>query len=294
MVREGTVRCVQKMVRVGLVLLLSILGTPLEAQVVMRLQVDNDGLVLGPRHDRDYTHGIDASLGVARCSPDGCRGWRLGLVHALFTPDLLVSRSPPNDRPFAGYIGVRGALERWDRRGAWRATLTAGLRGPAAMGEPLQRFVHQLFGFPRPPSWEGQLPSAPWLAAGGGGTRWTALGSLRLGAMGGAELGTMRSMIEGGVRASVGLDGRWLAPRAIAGVGAGVGLELGQRWIADDRTLTGLDAQRRWHRWFGVDGTIQWRRWAATLTMQWLGKEFDGQGRAPVIGAIRLQWMSGG
>ena len=282
------------MARVILMFLLAMLVAPLEAQVMVRLQVDNDGIVLGPRHDRDYTHGIDASLGVRQCSPDACRGWRLGLVHALFTPDLLVPRSPPGDRSFAGYIGVRGALEHWAARGAWQATLTAGLRGPAALGEPLQRFVHHLFGFPMPPSWEDQLPSAPWLAARAGGTRWTALGPVRLGALGGAELGTMRSMIEGGVRASIGLDGRWLAPRAIEGVGAGFGLEAGQRWIADDRTLSGLDAQRRWRGWLGVDGTLQWQRWAATVSMQWLGKEFDGQQRAPVIGAVRVQWMLGG
>jgi hypothetical protein len=262
----------------------------------MRLQVDNDAIVLGPRHDRDYTHGIDASLGVGRCSAHACSSWRLGLVHALFTPDLLIPREPPRDRPFAGYVGVRGALERWARRGAWQVMLTAGLRGPAALGEPMQRFVHRLFGFTAPPSWENQLATAPWLSTSAGGTRWTTLGPVRLAALGGAELGTMRSFIEGGMRASIGLDGRWLAPRSITGVATGLGMEAGQRWIANDRTLLGIDRDtlRRWRGWLAVDGTIQWQRWAATISMQWLGKEFDAQGRAPVIGAVRLQWMPGG
>lgn len=276
-------------------LLLPLLAMPAAAQMTMRLQVDNDAIVLGPRHDRDYTHGLDASLGVRRCARDACSGWRLGLVHALFTPDLLIPREPPRDRPFAGYIGVRGALERWARRGAWQLMLTAGLRGPAALGEPMQRFVHRLFGFTSPPSWDSQLPTAPWLSTTASGTRWTALGPVRLAALGGVELGTMRSHAEGGLRGSVGLDGRWLAPRSIAGVAAGFGIEAGQRWIVNDRTLLGIDRDtlRRWRGWLGIDGTLQWQRWAATVSMQWVGKEFDGQGRAPVIGTVRLQWMPG-
>jgi lipid A 3-O-deacylase len=281
------------MVLTIILLSISLLVTPAAAQLTGRLQVDNDFMVVGPRHDRDYTHGVDASLGLRRCDPEACSGWRLGLVHALFTPDLLVPRAPPQDRPFAGYVGVRGALERWARRGAWQVTLTAGLRGPAALGEPLQRVVHELLGFVPPPSWHGQLATAPWLATSASGTRWAVVGPVRLGVLGGAELGTMRSSIEGGVRAGLGLDGRWLAPRAAEGVAMGFGLEAGERWIAGDHTLAGIDAaaQRRWRGWIGMDGTLQWQRWAVTVSMQWLGKEFDGQGRAPVMGAVRFQWM---
>ena len=276
--------------------LTALCASPLGAQVVLRLQVDNDAMVVGPRHDRDYTHGIDASVGRRRCDEHTCAVTRIGLVHALYTPSLITPLDPPDDRPFAGYLGVRGGIERWSRRGTWQANAIVGLRGPAALGEPLQRFIHQIFSFPTPPSWDRQLPTAPWLALAASGGRWVQAGPLHAGALGHAELGTLSSYLAGGLRLGLGADARWLDPRPVNGVHPGVGLEAGERWFAHDQTLGGIDGGagvrgvRPWRSWVTGDFTLRAGGWAFTLAMSWLGKDFDGQATAPVEGSASLQW----
>ena len=284
----------------SILLLVALLEVPpLAAQAVVSLRVDNDAMVVGPRHDRDYSHGIDASVGKRHCADEACRVVRLGLVHALFTPNLLLPLDPPDDRAFAGYLGARGALEHWDPRGTWQLTATLGARGPIALGEPLQNFIHDVLGFLPPPSWDHQLPSAAWIAIAGTAGRWLDLGQVHAGALAGAELGTMRTFVEAGLRAGVGADARWLAPTPIRGFRAGLGVEGGIRWLADDVTLTGIEGgeavadQRAWRPWATLDGTLRLGEWAATLSMSWFGKDFDAQQTLPVVGSARLQWTPG-
>lgn len=277
-------------------LLVCLWATPAAAQMVLRLQVDNDAMVIGPRHDRDYTHGIDASFGSRRCDVASCRTWRLGLVHQLYTPSLLRPVDPPDDRPFAGYVGLNGTLERASPHSAWRFGATLGLRGPAALGEPLQRFIHGMFSFTPPPSWDRQLPTAPWAALSATGGRWVQAGALRLGALGRAEVGTMRTMLAAGLRLSLGEDSRWLDPRPARRFRLGMGIEAGQRWFAEDATLHGVDGReavagpRTWRSWAGADVTLRAGRVTFTLGMNWLGKDFDRQGGQPVVGTAVLEW----
>lgn len=281
---------------IGLVVVLLWAASSLSAQTLVRLQVDNDAMVLGPRHDRDYTHGIDFSVGRRRCTAGECRVLRLGVIQALFTPDLLYPLDPPADRPFAGYLGAHGSLEHWTDRGTWQLTATLGARGPAALGEPMQRFIHRLFGFIEPPSWDRQLGPAPWIAASGSFGRWVQAGPVRLGALGRAETGTMRTLAEVGARAGVGPDARWLDPRPVQGFHAGIAIEAGQRWFASDATLmgvaggAGVSGVHEWRPWIGGDASLRFGSWAATVSMRWLGRDFDGQESAPVVGSAVVQW----
>jgi hypothetical protein len=282
--------------RIVVILLALVRAAPAVAQAVLRLQVDNDAMVVGPRHDRDYTHGLDASVGSRRCEAGSCRMWRLGLVQQLYTPSLSRPVDPPADRPFAGYVGLKGTLERRAPRSLWSLGATLGLRGPAALGEPLQRFIHGMFSFTEPPSWDRQLPTAPWVALTAQGGRWLQAGALRLGALGQAEVGTMRTMAAAGLRMSVGEDARWLDPRPVRHFRMGVGFEVGERWFAEDATLHGIDGgeavagPRAWRSWVGGDVTLRGGTVAFTLGMSWLGKDFDGQGTRPVVGSASLEW----
>jgi hypothetical protein len=282
---------------IAVVLLLALpWASPVVAQAVLRLRVDNDAFAVGYGHDRDYTHGLDASIGRRRCDGRGCRVVRIGLAHALYTPDLRRPVEPPTDRAFAGYVGLRGGLEHWTRNGTWQVTATVGVRGPLALGEPVQRFVHGIFDFVTPPSWDRQLPTAPWLTLNGSAGRWVFIGPLRLGATGRVDLGTMQTLASAGLRLSVGADARWLDPRPVEGHRFGLGFEVGERWYAYDGTLRGIDGGagvrgvRSLRPRIGFDLTYRVHAWAMTFSMGWLGRDFDGQATAPLAGTIEMQW----
>jgi hypothetical protein len=287
--------------RRSLPLLLTMLLLPatLAGQAFARLQVDNDAFAVGRVHDRDYTHGLELAFGRQRCTGDGCRALSLGLAHMLFTPDIVAPQAPPLDRPYVGFVGLRGTAERWSGQGAWRGDLTLGLRGPAALGSAVQRLVHQTLGFAEPSGWESQLGTAPWLGARGVVARWATIGNARLGGWTAVEAGTMRGVARFALRATMGPDGRWLMPLPIQDFRYGIGVEAGYGWHAWDNTLDGLEpgtevpGQLAWRRWIGVDQTVHWKQWAITWAMAWHSRDFTGQRTTPTAGSVRVRYLPG-
>jgi hypothetical protein len=144
-----------------------------------RIIFENDVLWVDDS-DRHYTNGIQLELrgpddhvwrwteGPGRfltgAGPDAVlrMGWALG--QNIYTPeDIKTSELVVDDRPYAGWL--HGDLMVTARAGRTRteATLSLGVVGPAAQGEEVQRWFHELIGSPIPAGWDNQLANEPAL-----------------------------------------------------------------------------------------------------------------------------------
>lgn len=85
----------------------------------------------------------------------------------MHTPDDITLVEPPlDDQPYAGVLSVDSVLyarsARWTH--AWQ--LKAGIVGPAARADQVQREFHEAIGADEPMGWDSQLPDEPFLNAG--------------------------------------------------------------------------------------------------------------------------------
>jgi len=81
---------------------------------------------------------------------------------SLFTPsDISVPDPIRNDRPYAGWL--YGSVGIVSDTGATldNVVLTLGVVGPAALGEPSQKFFHHVVDSPQPKGWDNQLKNEP-------------------------------------------------------------------------------------------------------------------------------------
>lgn len=151
------------------------------AQMLIRVDVDNDSFNFwqapAVRADREYSQGARVNLlwptggglarrllgGPQRCAADvvvrDCRMMSVAATHAIYTPDLVLRRRQPFERPFAGWLGTEFGVQR-DRAASLRAwSVTLGVTGGPSFGEAAQKGVHRLLGFPQPDGWDAQLPT---------------------------------------------------------------------------------------------------------------------------------------
>ncbi len=85
--------------------------------------------------------------------------------HNLYTPRDIKRRSlDVNDRPWASHIyGSMGLFSITDNH-LDEVEVSLGVIGPAALGKPIQRFVHEyISGSPEPKGWKNQLKNEPTL-----------------------------------------------------------------------------------------------------------------------------------
>ena len=87
--------------------------------------------------------------------------------HNMYTPRNIRRRTlNPNDRPYAAHLyGSVGMATLKDNR-ADEVELSVGIIGPEALGEPIQREVHQLVRTTLPKGWEHQLDTEPAVTLG--------------------------------------------------------------------------------------------------------------------------------
>ncbi|WP_051285386.1 lipid A deacylase LpxR family protein [Nisaea denitrificans] len=137
--------------------------------------VEND-LVNGA--DRDYTNGVALQwTDTLNRVPDGVRyaaapfidpgadirvTYQLG--QNLYTPQDIERKSPdPADRPYGAWLyGAVGVLADTGKS-VTSLQLSLGVVGPAALGEPVQSFVHSLIDTREPRGWDSQLKNEPAL-----------------------------------------------------------------------------------------------------------------------------------
>lgn len=144
----------------------------------LTLYTENDSsyYVPGSTADRYYTHGTKA---VFTHQPQwgDTLGGKLGLLvpigkstlmdtavgyvlgHNIYTQDNISnSIANPNDRPYAGWLYGGMFLQRSvDDREMDHVELNIGVVGSTAMGEPIQKFVHEISDSPEPKGWDNQL-----------------------------------------------------------------------------------------------------------------------------------------
>ncbi len=144
----------------------------------MTLYTENDSSYYVPEStaDRYFTHGtklvlthqpayadtLAQQLGtifpIGNNEPvDTAVGYVFG--HNIYTPDNIRNTvANPNDRPYAGWLYGGMFLQRSvNDQELDHLELNLGVVGPAALGEPIQKFVHRFTDSPEPKGWDDQL-----------------------------------------------------------------------------------------------------------------------------------------
>lgn len=87
------------------------------------------------------------------------------LGHNLYTPDDIESRAQdPDDRPWAGFLYGSAGMATLTDNHIDELEAMIGLVGPLAMGEELQKFIHNhVTDSPSPKGWSNQLENEPGL-----------------------------------------------------------------------------------------------------------------------------------
>jgi lipid A 3-O-deacylase len=146
---------------------------------ILTFNIEND--LYGRGSDRGYTNGV--RFGLLKVNPeipDFIRNFAsvvptikinktTSLVYSvgqnLFTPDDITQSTPaPNERPWAAFLyGSAGlATQTNNRKDEIEATI--GVIGPAALGRPVQTFIHEnITNSPTPRGWDNQLKNEPIL-----------------------------------------------------------------------------------------------------------------------------------
>lgn len=124
--------------------------------------------------DHHYTQGLRFSYltregrvwnwveGGAKALPlfpdDGRLRATYSLGQNLYTPeDIKATEVVVDDRPYAGWLYAAVGLVSDTRHSLDIVEFSVGVVGPAALGEPLQRWVHGIIGSPIPMGWDNQL-----------------------------------------------------------------------------------------------------------------------------------------
>ncbi|MFW5816444.1 MAG: lipid A deacylase LpxR family protein, partial [Wenzhouxiangella sp.] len=297
------------------------------------IEYEND-LVAG--QDRYYTSGIRFQrIAEARSAPDWLASvarrfpgfseanalpYAFSVNHNIFTPaDIENPEFPPDDRPYAAWLNVSFATGTLQPRGADRVRVGLGVVGPAALGEQIQKGVHDVMDAPEPVGWDTQLRNEPTLLLGYDrirrlldGRREDRVG-VDLTGFGGVTLGNAYTNVAGGLFARIGynLANDYGPPRITPAVSGSGYFQPGQdrSWyffVGTEARAVGRDLFIEGNTFGGRDG-VEVRRWVNELfagfqyshdrfrlayTHVWRSREFEGQISGQDYGsiAISLWW----
>lgn len=149
-----------------------------EKKKFVTLSFENDSI--GSGRDSDYTNGARITYFDAQAPvPDIIHGiagkiptfeinqttsifYTLG--QNLYTPsDITIREAVPDDRPWAAWLYMSAGLTTVTGNHVDEVEITGGVIGPAALGEPVQRFVHKAMKVNTPRGWDNQLHNEPGL-----------------------------------------------------------------------------------------------------------------------------------
>jgi len=306
-------------------------GTLPDKGDIYSLTVENDSL--GGNSDRHYTSGVRASVlflhpeipTLVREAAGQYPLFKTGEASAymfsvgqnLYTPaNITVAAPQPNDRPWAGFFYVSAALNSGDSQRLDTLEMTAGMVGPAALGEPTQKTIHHAIGSPQPQGWDNQLKDEPALMVSWQ-RRWPSFGYLPLGPLeataspyvatslgnvftyGGAGMSFRLGSHTDGftdlpLRVRPGVPGTsyFHSPKHVAWyLFANVEARAVARNIfLDGNTFTaGPHVDKNTMVYDGSAGAaLTWRRWQLSYTLNHRSREFKGQTKADIFGAVNL------
>lgn len=148
-----------------------------EGQQIISLQLEND-LFFGFT-DQEYTNGfrlnyiyapdkvpsaVEDVLSWIPFFPKGEeKRFSLAVGQNIYTPsDIEVAQLLQDDRAYAGYLYLGFGVASQSDTHLDVLELDIGVVGPAALGEPVQRFVHEYISdSPEPLGWDNQLKNEP-------------------------------------------------------------------------------------------------------------------------------------
>jgi lipid A 3-O-deacylase len=142
---------------------------------IFNVTIEND---LFANADDGYTNGIRfawlsseerapdwAKWSASRFLPlarDGKKRISIAAGQSLFSPaDIKLATPTPGDRPYAGWLYASLGIVSDTGKTLDNVVLTIGMVGPAALGEPTQKFVHHVVDSPQPKGWDYQLNNEP-------------------------------------------------------------------------------------------------------------------------------------
>ena len=160
------------------VIYLALLSTPLPAaaQKMLRIYEDNDFInIRGRGTDEAYTNGTRIDYFYTKKEPPhffitklltapgdsniNISGW--GITQLMFTPrDISTSSYQPDDYPYSAALYLTHSYYSYNpvKKTSIQTELMLGVRGPAAFGKQLQKFVHRVIHYQEPMGWDNQLP----------------------------------------------------------------------------------------------------------------------------------------
>lgn len=82
------------------------------------------------------------------------------ITQLMFTPvDMDASKAPPDQRPYAGWLGIDFSLHTKDAHAINSVVFSIGTTGPNALAKETQDIVHELRGFDKFQGWDSQVPN---------------------------------------------------------------------------------------------------------------------------------------
>jgi lipid A 3-O-deacylase len=179
------------------------------------------------RSDDNYTQGVRLTRDAAyvpsfahrlMCRADAACGSALEIGQEIYTPTNDATQPLPGERPYAGWLYLRGRVVEGDLQTRRAIAATLGVTGPASLAAQTQEAFHHLVpGFRRPLGWGFQLPGEPAVAldadetwrfvAPGRAARWADVQPMTH-----VTVGTLRTALAVGARARLGtaLSHPWL------------------------------------------------------------------------------------
>ncbi|MDX1580397.1 MAG: lipid A deacylase LpxR family protein [Alphaproteobacteria bacterium] len=148
----------------------------LKHDTFLMLTFEND--LFGSGTDKNYTSGVRGTWYDFGTKVPGFVNWLADLVpgmelnetastyyslgHNLYTPEDISAVEPdPSDRPYAAFLYVSAGLSNVTRNHIDDLELTLGVIGPWALGEEIQKFIHDLVDADEPMGWDSQLRNEP-------------------------------------------------------------------------------------------------------------------------------------
>jgi len=234
----------------------------------------------------------------------------------LYTPEEITQKDPnPSDRPYAGFLYGSVGTFTFNDNYLDELEVTLGIVGPAALGEQIQKEVHEIVHSPEPLGWDSQLRNEPAIIISAQRTmpefKADCIGSLfyRVAPHIGASLGNVYTHVNTGVTLQL-TSNRWQAtPLRVRPAMPGIGYFSTQKGTFEWSAFIGVDARAVARNIF-LDGnsfkdspsvnkkhfvtdlnagfTMSYSGIQASYTLNWRSDEFNGQNGKTLFGAITL------
>jgi len=169
----------------------------------------------------------------------------------MYTPrDITVAAAQPNDRPWAAWLYAGAVAQSVKDDRLHTVEMDLGMVGPPALGEPVQKFWHDLVNAAEPNGWDNQIRAEPgFMIAYLHKRRYGDSNGLQLVPHAGATIGTIMTLARAGGIVRFGQNMTGFGPDSIEPGGAM--LKNARRQQDEGRTQP-----YEWFAFAGVDGRL--------------------------------------